>query len=265
MKKIGLGWIILLSTSLLAQAQSPVELGIRGGATFTHGYTVIPAQTLSPGLALPRIRNSNNGIGVGYLGGLWIRKSFRRFFIQAELSYSSLVLKQKASIDRIDVAAAPEFGVTLPISVTPGTLFAQLNTTTVPNLNSVYIPLFIGKQGAENRWRIYGGPTLFFTHQAEADRTASGRVEPNSTINFPGLTLTNVSDRVDLTDEQQAGVLQVKNFNFGVEFGAGITLLKRLEVDLRYGLPVGGVFNDSGITGYIGYATLAVGYKLFNF
>ncbi|GAB3315774.1 hypothetical protein GCM10027299_05180 [Larkinella ripae] len=265
MRRYGIGWVALLATSLAAQAQGKMEAGIRAGATFTHGYTIIPAQTLSPGLEMPRIRNSGNGIGTGYVAGAWVRKNFDRFFLQAELSFSSLKLKQQATIDRIDVAAASEFGVSLPISLPPGTLYARLNTTSDPLLNTVYIPLFIGKQGRENRWRFYGGPTLFFTQKAEAARTASGQVEANPAINFPALPIANIRDQVDLTDPEQAGILQVKNFNFGIELGAGITLLKRLEVDVRYGLPVGGVFNDSGITGFIGYATLAVGYKLVNF
>ncbi|GAB3917166.1 outer membrane beta-barrel protein [Larkinella terrae] len=260
-------WVAFLALliTLNAQAQRSIELGIRGGGTFTHGFTIIPAQTISPGLEVPRIRNTNNGIGVGYLGSVWIRKKFDRFFLQAEVNYSSLVLKQKAPIDRIDVAAATEFGVNLPISLPPGTLFASLNTTSEPTLNSITIPIYIGKQWQEGKWRVYGGPTLLVTQKAEAERTASGKVGANSSINFPGYTITNITDHVDLTDPEQAGILQVKNINFGVEFGAGMTLLKRLEVDVRYGLPVGGVFNDRGITGFIGYATLAVGYKLADF
>jgi hypothetical protein len=247
--------------TLKVQGQGTIQLGIRGGATFMHGFTIIPAQTLSPGLEIPRIRNNNNGIGIGYLGSLWVRKNFNRFFLQAEVSYSSLMLKQKATIDRIDVAAASEFGVNL--SIKPGTLYARLNTTTEPTLNSINIPIFIGKQWQEGKWRIYGGPTFLFTQKAEAPRTASGQVEASTS--FPGFTISSISDKVDLTNPDQAGILQVKNFNFGVEFGAGLTLLKRLEVDLRYGLPIGGVFNDAGITGYVGYATVTVGYKLFNF
>lgn len=253
MKYIGIAWIaILLSTT--ARAQGTIELGIRGGATFMHGFTNIPAQTLAPGLEVPRIRNENNGIGVGYLGGLWIRKPFNRFFLQAELSYSKLALKQKAAIDRIDVAAASEFGVTIP-NIPVGTLFARLNTTSDPILYSINVPLYIGKQGQSGKWRVYGGPTFLFTQKSEAARTATGQVGTNPS--FP----VSISDKVDLTDPEQAGLLQVKNFNFGIELGAGLTFLKRLEVDLRYGLPVGGVFNNSGITGYIGYATVGVGYK----
>ncbi|GAB3262788.1 hypothetical protein GCM10027347_28740 [Larkinella harenae] len=258
---------VLWAAFLLAlnvQGQSPIEIGIRGGGTFSHGYTVIPAQTLAPRLEMPRIRNANNGIGTGYLGGIWVRKNFERFFLQAELSYSSLVLKQKAFIERIDILAASEFGVNLPALFPPGMLYAQLNTTAEPSLNSIYVPLFIGKRDRANKWRVYGGPTLFFTHKAEAVRTASGRVEANPMIGFPAYTVNNITDQVDLTEPEQAGLLRVRNFNFGVEVGAGITLLKRVEVDLRYGLPVGGVFNDRGITGFIGYATLAVGYTLFH-
>ncbi|GAB3908374.1 hypothetical protein GCM10028803_43870 [Larkinella knui] len=264
MKILGVACVAFL-VAIQAQAQGTIELGIRGGGTFTHGYTVLPAQTLSPGLDVPRIRNTNNGIGVGYLGNVWIRKNFDRFFIQTEISYTSLVLKQKAPIDRIDVAAASEFGVILPINLQPGTLFARLNTTSEPTLNSINIPVFIGKHGREGQWRVYGGPTFMFTQKAEAIRTASGQVGANPAINFPGYTITTITDQVDLTKPEEAGILQVKKFNFGVEFGAGITLLKRLEVDLRYGLPIGGVFNDRGITGFIGYAELTVGYKLIHF
>ncbi|WP_133299794.1 outer membrane beta-barrel protein [Larkinella punicea] len=261
MKLIGVACLVFLVV-IKAQAQGGMELGIRGGGTFTHGYTVIPAQTLSPGLELPRIRNSNNGIGIGYFGSLWVRKHYDRFFLQAEISYSSLVLKQKAPIERIDVAAAKEFGVNLP-NIQPGTLYARLNTTTEPTLTSLNIPLFIGKRGHEGKWRVYGGPTFLFTIKAEAARTASGQVEASASL--PSFTLSEISDQVDLTNADQAGILQVKTFNFGAEFGAGVTLLKRLEVDVRYGLPVGGVFNDSGITGFIGYATLTLGYKLAHF
>ncbi|MGV3557947.1 outer membrane beta-barrel protein [Larkinella arboricola] len=257
MKFLGVAWIMLLMVTT-AQAQGTLELGVRGGATFMHGFTNIPARTLTPGLEIPRIQNQNNGIGTGYLGGIWVRKTWNRFFLQAEVSYSKLALKQKATIDRIDVAAASEFGVTIP-NIPIGTLFVNLNTTSDPVLNSVNIPIYIGKQGQEGKWRLYGGPTFLFTQKSEAARTASGRVI--SGPKFP----VSISDKVDLTDPEQAGILQVKNFNFGIELGAGLTVLKRLEVDVRYGLPVGGVFNDSGITGYIGYATVAVGYRFLDF
>lgn len=257
MKFWGIVWMALLTVAT-ARAQGTVELGIRGGGIFSHGYTVIPAQNLAANLEIPKIRNSNNGVGVGYLAGGWVRKNYTRFFLQAEVNYSSLVLKQEATIDRIDVAAASEFGVNLNIQ--PGLFYASLNTTSEPVLTSVTIPVFIGKQAQSGKWRFYGGPTFLFTLKAEAARTASGRVESS-----PPLVISDVSDKVDLTDPDQAGILQVKNFNFGIELGTGLTLLKRLEVDLRYGLPVGGVFNNSGITGFIGYATLAVGYKLTRF
>ncbi|MFC5411194.1 outer membrane beta-barrel protein [Larkinella bovis] len=259
-------WIagLLVLVAVQIRAQGTLEGGVRGGGTLTHGHTILPAQTLSPGLEMPRIRNTSNGIGVGYLGGVWIRKNFDRFFLQAELSFSSLMLKQKASIDRIDILAASEFGVNLPLTIPPKTLYASLNATSDPRINSFYIPVFIGKKGPGDLWRLYGGPYLMITQQAEASRTASGRVEPNASIGFPGYTVTNIQDKVDLTNPDQAGMLQVKPLNFGVEFGAGMTFLKRLEVDLRYGLPVGGVFNERGITGFIGYATLAVGYKLIS-
>ncbi|RRA97675.1 outer membrane beta-barrel protein [Larkinella rosea] len=260
----GLTCLVFLG-ALTAQAQSTTELGIRGGATFSHGYAVIPTQSLAQGTEVPRIRNTNNGIGVGYLGSVWIRKKSDRFFLQAEVNYSTLFLKQKAPIERIDVTAATEFGVSLPINLPPGTLFASLNTTSESTLNTITIPVYVGKEWQEGKWRAYGGPTFLFTHKAEAIRNASGIVGPNASINFPGYTITNITDRIDLTNAEQAGILQVKNFNFGIEVGAGLTLLKRLEVDVRYGLPIGGVFNDSGITGFVGYATLTLGYKLVNF
>ncbi|WP_128544876.1 outer membrane beta-barrel protein [Larkinella soli] len=268
MRHFRMAWIALFSTTA-ALAQQPAELGIRAGATFTHGFTALPARPVSAGVEIPRIRNSNDGIGVGYVAGIWARKPFRSFFLQAGVEYQSVVLKQTASIARTDVLAASSFNVEVPALIQPGQLFASLNVATESTLNSVNVPLHIGKTWKEGRFRIYAGPSLMFSVQSSADRTVTGRIEPgrvgpNGSIPFPGGPIDR-ADKVDLLDRKEAGPLQIKKFNFSAEGGVGLTLLNRLEADLRYTLPVGGIFNDSGITGFIGFAALSLSYRLAGF
>ncbi|WP_461089394.1 outer membrane beta-barrel protein [Spirosoma gilvum] len=260
-----LSFALLLSLSTSAvMAQTPsrsIELGIKGGGTFTHGFTTIPGQTVGS-VKVPDLENKNNGIGYGYSGGLWARKNFEKFFIQAEVTYNRFVLKQKAAIT-VDVNANAALANALPVSVQPGLLNASLNVVSESVLEAVDVPILIGKRWMDGKLRGYAGPTFIFVQKAEATRTTSGILNANSSINFPQTDIPATTGTTNLLNKYEAQNLEVKDFTYALELGVGYTPLPFLDVDVRYAAPVGGVYKDSNIKGFLGIATVSLGFKVF--
>ena len=79
------GSVVMGQTNSSNLSVRNIEFGVKGGATFTHGFTTIPGQTVGS-VQVPQLDNQNNGVGYGYSGGLWARKNFSNFFIQAEVT-----------------------------------------------------------------------------------------------------------------------------------------------------------------------------------
>ncbi|GAB3693843.1 hypothetical protein GCM10027592_14090 [Spirosoma flavus] len=255
---------LLLTSSVIVRAQDatfPIEFGIKGGGTFTHGYTTIPGQTVGA-VQVPALNNNNNGIGIGYSGGLWGRKNFRNFFIQAEVTYNRFVLKQITNAT-LDVNASSSLANALPVSVQPGLLTATLNVVSESVLGSVNVPILIGKRWMDGKLRGYAGPTFIFVQQAKATRTTSGVLNANSNVSFPETPIPATTGTTNLLNKYEAQNLEVKDATFGVEIGAGYSLLKSLDVDVRYALPVGGVYKDTTIKGFLGIGTVTLAYKIF--
>lgn len=249
-------------SSALAQSTQPasLEFGIKGGGTFTHGFTNIPAQTVD-GVQVPAVENKGNGIGIGYTGGLWGRKNFPHFFIQAEVTYNRYLLKQKTDIT-IDVNANPALANALPVSVQPGLLNASLNAVSESVLESVDVPILVGKRWMNGRLRGYIGPNFIFVQKAEVTRITSGQINANSNVGFPQTTIPATTGVTDLRNKYVAQYLEVKDFTYAVELGAGYSLLNMLDVDVRYAVPVGGIYKDTKITGFLGIASVSLAFKV---
>lgn len=255
--------LLLVSTSA-AIAQNtirPFEFGIKGGGTFTHGYTTIPGQAVGS-VQVPNLENKNNGIGYGYSGGLWARKNFSNFFIQAEVTYNRFVLKQ-VGIITVDVNANPVLANALPVSVQPGLLNATLNVVSESVLEAVDVPVLFGKRWMGGKLRGYAGPNFIFIQKAEATRTTSGVLNANSSVAFPKTDIPATTGKTNLLNKYEAQNLEVKDFTYALEVGVGYTPVPFLDVDLRYAAPVGGVYKDTGIKGFLGIATLSLGFKVF--
>jgi hypothetical protein len=255
--------LLLVSTSV-AFAQNSVrrfEFGIKGGATFTHGYTTIPGQTVGS-VQVPNLENKNNGIGYGYSGGLWARKNFSNFYIQAEVTYNRFVLKQVGALT-IDVNASSSLANALPVSVQPGILNATLNVVSESVLQAVDVPILFGKRWMGGKLRAYAGPNFIFVQKATATRTTSGAINANSSVAFPKTDIPASTGTTNLLNKYEAQNLEVKDFTYALEVGVGYTPLPFLDVDLRYAAPVGGVYKDTGIKGFLGIATLSLGFKVF--
>ena len=260
---------LLLVSSSAAMAQtsgkmsflSSVEFGIKGGPTFTHGYTTIPAQTVGS-VQVPVLNNNNNGIGYGYSAGIWARKNFSRFFIQTEVTYNRFVLNQITNTT-IDVNANPTLANAIPVSVQPGLLNATLNVTSASVLQAVDVPILIGKRWMGGKLRGYAGLNFIFVQKATATRTTSGAINANSSVAFPKTDIPASTSSTDLLNKYTAQNLEVKDFTYAVEVGVGYTPISFLDVDLRYAVPVGGVYKDNGIKGYLGIATVTLGFKVF--
>ena len=254
---------LLLTGATTAVAQTPApgfEIGIKGGGTFTHGFTNIPAQTIGT-VEVPKLANKSNGIGLGYSGGLWARKDIRWFFVQAEVTYNRFVLKQKTDVT-LDMNANPAIANALPVSVLPGLISASLNTTSESTLQTIDVPILFGKQFMNGRLRAYAGPNFMFVRKAAATRTTTGRINGNAAVGFPETPIPASVGTTNLLNRYEARNLEVQDFTYALALGAGFAPIPRLEVDVRYAVPVGGVYRDGGITGFLGIATVSLGYKI---
>ena len=257
---------LLLMGATAAIAQTPtkgIEFGIKGGATFTHGFTNIPAQTVGTlAIEVPAFKNKSNGIGLGYSGGLWARKNINMFSIQAEVTYNRFVLKQKTDVT-VDVNANAAIANALPVSVLPGLLTASLNVTSESVLETVNVPILFGKRFMDGRLRAYAGPSVIFIRKAEANRISAGQLNANPAIGFPETPIPASSGTTNLLNKFEARNLEVNDITYGLELGSGFSPINRLAVDVRYTLPVGGLYNDRKITGFLGFATVSLVYKIF--
>lgn len=261
LSQLSIAALLLVSMSTAMAQTRPFEFGIKGGATFTHGFTKVPAQTIGS-VQVPNLENQNNGIGYGYSGGLWARKNFNTFFIQAEVTYNRFVLKQKTAVT-LDVNANATLANALPITIQPGLVNASLNATSESILEAVDVPILFGKRWMGGKLRGYAGPNFIFVQKATLDRTTAGIINANSTVNFPQTTIPSSSASTNLLNKYEAQNLEVKDFTYAVELGVGYSPIPLLDVDFRYAVPVGGVYKDSNITGFLGIATVTLGFKVF--
>jgi hypothetical protein len=261
LSQLSIAALLFVSTSAAMAQTRPFEFGIKGGATFTHGFTKVPAQTIGS-VQIPALENKNNGIGYGYSGGLWARKNFNSFFIQAEVTYNRFVLKQKTNVT-LDVNANRTLANALPVSVQPGLLNATLNATSESVLEAVDVPILFGKRWMGGKLRGYVGPNFIFVQKAELNRTTAGVIKANSAIGFPQTDIPASSASTNLLNKFTAQNLEVKDFTYALELGVGYSPIPFLDVDVRYAVPVGGVYKDSNITGFLGIATLSLGFKVF--
>ena len=252
------------ATAAIAQTPTKgIEFGIKGGATVTHGFTNIPAQTAGTlGVEVPAFKNKSNGIGLGYSGGLWARKNINSFFVQAEVTYNRFVLKQKTDVT-VDVNANAAIASALPVSVIPGLLTASLNITSESVLETVNVPILFGKRFMDGRLRAYAGPSVIFIWKAKANRVNAGRLNANPAIGFPETPIPASGGTTNLLNKFEARNLEVNDITYGLELGAGFSPINRVAVDVRYTLPVGGLYNDRKITGFLGFATVSLAYTIF--
>lgn len=259
--QLSLAALLLLGMSSAMGQTRPFEFGIKGGATFTHGFTHVPAQTLGS-VQVPALENKNNGIGYGYSGGLWVRKNFNSFFIQAEVTYNRFVLKQKTAVT-LDINANPALANALPVSVQPGLLNASLNATSESILEAVDVPVLFGKRWMGGKVRGYVGPNFIFVQKAQLNRTTVGVINANPSVSFPQTDIPTSTGSTNLLNRYEALNLEVKDFTYALELGAGYSPMPCLDVDVRYAVPIGGVYKDSNITGFLGIATVTLGFRLF--
>lgn len=254
--------LLLLGASATAQTNNrSLEIGIKGGATFTHGYTNITGQTVGS-VTIPTLYNKNNGIGYGFSGGIWARKNFSRFFIQVEATYNRFVLKQVGPLT-VDVNANPALANAIPVSIQPGLVNASLNIVSESTLEAIDVPILFGKRWMNGKLRGYIGPNFIFVQKASATRITSGAINANTTVNFPQTDIPATTTTTNLLNKYDAQNLEVKDFTYAVELGIGYTPIRFLDVDVRYAVPVGGVYKDTSIKGFLGIATVTLGFKVF--
>ncbi|QHV95928.1 outer membrane beta-barrel protein [Spirosoma endbachense] len=258
MKRLKLAALVFFTSTVTALAQGNFEGGLKGGATFTHGHTTIPSVPLSASLAIPQLNNQNNGVGYGYSFGLWGRQNFNKFFIQVEVDYNRFVLNQKTDFTVPAAVAAVLAGQTLPAQI-PASTPASINTVSESVLESVNVPILFGKKWAGGKVRAFIGPNLLFTTKAQAKRTSTATI---LSLSIP--TPETTSDLKNPNPQSPTeSILEVKSFTYAAEIGVGYTFFNRLDLDARYAAPVGGIYKNKDITGYLGIATLSLGIRLF--
>ncbi|QJD79385.1 outer membrane beta-barrel protein [Spirosoma rhododendri] len=257
MKQLQLTALALLIGSA-ALAQTSFEGGIKGAGTFTNGHTTIPPISISSLATIPQLENKGNGTGTGYSFGVWGRKNFSSFYVQVEATYNNYKLYQKADIT---IPAALAFGIagtSLPSQI-PAATPTAIAITSESILESVNVPILFGKKFADDRFRVFVGPTLLFTTKASATRNNLATIGTNS-LSFPQTT-TDLKNP-NRNDPTQVA-LEVKPFTYAAEVGVGYTLGRILDIDARYAVPVGGIYKNKDIKGYLGIASLSLGLKLF--
>ncbi len=261
-----LAGLLLASGATMAQLPKwPIEVGLKGGATFVHGYTVIPAQPTSiVGVQVPQIDNKNNGIGTGYTAGAFVRfnKYNRKGYVQVELTYNRYVLKQKTNLT-LDVNANPALAARLPVSFAPGLLNATVDVTSESVIESYNVPVLFGRRVLHDKVRVFIGPTLLFVNRSVATRNTQGQINPNTAVGFgTAVPIPATAETTNLLSPREATNLQVKRVTWALEAGVGISPLPFLDIDLRYAVPAGGVYKDTNIKGYLGIATLTAGLRI---
>ncbi len=241
-----------------AMAQSTFEGGIKGAGTFTNGHTTIPPVTISAIATVPQIENKGNGTGTGYSFGLWGRKNFNSFYVQVEATYNNYKLYQKANLTVPAGLAFALAGTSQPSGI-PANTSTGIAITSESILESVNVPILFGKKFVNDRVRVFIGPNLLFTTKAQATRNTTATIG-NTSVGFPQTT----SDLKNPNRQDPTQVaLEVKPFTYAAEIGVGYTLARILDIDARYALPVGGIYKNKDIKGYLGIASLSLGLKLF--
>ena len=261
-----LAGLMLLSGAAVAQLPTHLtEVGLKGGATFVHGYTTIPAQpTGIAGVQVPQLDNKNNGIGTGYSAGAFVRFNnySRKGYVQIELTYNRYLLKQKTNVT-LDVNANPALAARLPVSFAPGLLNATVDVTSESVIESYDVPVLFGRRVLHDKVRVFIGPTLLFVNKSVATRSTLGQINPNTAIGFSAaVSIPATTETTNLLSPREAANLQVKRVTWALEAGLGISPLPFLDIDIRYAVPAGGVYKDTNIKGYLGIATLTAGIRL---
>lgn len=248
-------WALTIPVSL---AQNRFEGGIRGGVTLTHGHTTVPAIVI-PGVGnLPELNNRTNGVGTGYSAGLWVRRNFNRFFVQTGVDYNRFVLPQKTDFTVSAGTGAFLSGLSIPPQI-PDQTPVGINLISESVLESVNIPVLVGKSWLGGRLRAFAGPGLLITAKAQ--------VKQNTTARLAGLAIEAPQTTTDLVSPDPgnplASTLKISPVTYTLEAGVGYTFLRRFDLDIRYMLPVGGIYNDANVSGYIGMGTGTLGIRLF--
>lgn len=256
MKRLCLAAVLLFITYLPTLAQHPFEAGIRGGATFTHGYTNIPPISTTDG-TIPALNNQNNGVGRGYVVGLWARRAINSFFVQAEVNLNEFLLNQ-----RVELSVPADVAFRIARLPRPSQLPAQTPTTinmvSASTLRALTVPVLFGKTWANRKIRAFAGPYLLITSKAEVRRDIAATLG-STTLSVP----TTTSDLKNPDPQNQAETaLAVKNVSYGAEAGVGYTFFRRIDLDVRYAAPVGGIYKNTNVKGYVGIATVSLGVRL---
>lgn len=218
------------------------EIGLRGGLTATSGRTNLPEHSYSSPngtLTNSKVTAKPDGMGFGYLGGLYARVNVLGFFVQTEASYAHFVLNQKIEDGKVFLGSSQ---------------VGAYKSESQSQLSGINVPVLFGKTFALKLVRVYLGPNFLFVTQAKQNL--------KTTV---GSTVTEREEDLTQDTRRELPNRKVESLIIGLEAGVGVQLPKiPLGFDLRYSVPViTGVYANKDITGFMGITTLTVSYRLF--
>ncbi|GAB4019848.1 hypothetical protein GCM10028808_59020 [Spirosoma migulaei] len=256
--KLTLQFIIVLQckAACLAQISSErIDLGIRAGGLLAGGYASIPVQYSF--ISNNQLQGQSNGHTVGYIVGLFtqLKTKDQRNYLQVDVLAISTPLKQRTTIPvSVDKAVTSLLGI--PAVLVPNGASTTVDAASEPSLKAIEVPILLGRYFFNNRFRISAGPSLLFYYQADLIRNVSGQMS---------LDLANLKFSIPVNNAlvQQLKLdevfdLKPKPISWGINAEVGAAIRPFLDVNVRYGVPVGGIFQKSGITGYLGMVSVAV-------
>ncbi|MFB6317020.1 porin family protein [Saccharicrinis sp. FJH54] len=209
--------LVFLLGSMIAQ--SPLDLGIKGGIT-SSTFTIDKVQNIYYGSeklsysGSEFIQDASNGLSIG----LFARLKLKRLFLQPEANF--VVRNGKMNLDVVDTEVNTESGNAAVLTeVTQG---IQLSTLDIPVLFGIKaLDLKVLKLN------IFTGPSASILLNEKIDLTPKFNVSSDQTVESRGISINKpFEDGFDLSKE-----LETANWNWQV--GASLDIAS-FYVDVRY-------------------------------
>ncbi|MFB6342804.1 porin family protein [Saccharicrinis sp. FJH2] len=219
MKRIISSGVLLVFLISSMVAESPLDLGIKGGIT-SSTFTIDKVQNIYYGnekltySGSEFIQDASNGLSIG----LFARLKMKRLFLQPEANF--VVRNGKMNLDVVDT------------QVNTGTENATVLTAVTQGiqLSTLDIPVLFGIKALDLKvlkLNLFTGPSASIILNEKIDLTPKFNVSTDQTIESKGVSINKpFEDGFDLAQE-----LETANWNWQV--GAGLDIAN-FYVDVRY-------------------------------
>jgi hypothetical protein len=215
-------------------AQSPLDLGIKGGIT-SSTFTIDKVQNLYYGTeklsysGSEFIKDASNGLSIG----LFARLKLKRLFLQPEANF--VVRNGKMNLDVVDMQVNTESGNAAALTeVTQGIQMSTLD-----------IPVLLGVKLIDLRvlsLNIFTGPSASILLNEQIDLTPRFNVSSDQTIESRGISINKpFEDGFDLSKEletaswnwQVGAALDIASFYVDVRYEYGLHNITKLDFEQK--------------------------------